>query len=167
MRESTFDIILFSIFLILTFIAVCYFDIREMIVPDTLNATLAAVGLVMLLTTTGTCMFLTLVMAALVGVVLIFLRWIFFKLRDVQGLGLGDVKFISAATLWVGVVNLPGMVLLACLTAIATHVVVSLYKKNYRWSRRIPFGPHLAFALFITWSIGPVDQMIFGYPTYF
>jgi len=45
------------------------------------------------------------------------LRRLYFAFREVQGLGLCDVKFLAAAGIWGGVAGLPMFLLVAALTA--------------------------------------------------
>ena len=44
---------------------------------------------------------------AVIGAIFWLLRRLYFAFREVQGLGLGDVKFLAAAGIWSGVEGLP------------------------------------------------------------
>ncbi len=58
--------------------------------------------------------------AVAVGLIFWLLRRLYFILRKIQGLGLGDVKLLAAATPWVGVTGIPILLLIATLTALTT-----------------------------------------------
>ncbi len=63
---------------------------------------------------------------AVIGAVFWLLRRLYFALRKIQGLGLGDVKFLAAAGVWVGVSGLPMLLLVAALTALVCAGVMQL-----------------------------------------
>lgn len=54
-----------------------------------------------------------------VGFLLLWLpRWVYWQIRKVEGLGLGDCKLLAALGVWLGVLSLPDVLLYACLTAL-------------------------------------------------
>jgi leader peptidase (prepilin peptidase)/N-methyltransferase len=56
---------------------------------------------------------------ATIGAIFWLLRRLYFAFRKIQGLGLGDVKFLAAAGIWSGIEGLPLLMLAAALTALA------------------------------------------------
>ena len=70
----------------------------------------------------------------------------FFKLRGVDGLGLGDAKLLAAAGAWVGLEALPLVVLIAAVSAL----VVTIFSEQDT-QKRIAFGPWLAIAFLTVW----------------
>ncbi|OFW82603.1 MAG: hypothetical protein A2018_07785 [Alphaproteobacteria bacterium GWF2_58_20] len=85
------------------------------------------------------------------------LRALFLLLRRKQGLGLGDVKFIAVAGIWLGFEALPWLLVLGgsfgVVFGMAWQARNRLCRKK-RTSRRklpsyFPFGPALAFALYL------------------
>ncbi len=92
----------------------------------------------------------------LVGpLVLLLVRWIYSRLRGREGLGLGDVKLIGAAGAWVGLSQLPLVVLIAslgALLAVAGRSVVSRRRgDDLGLASAIPFGLFLAPAIWLVW----------------
>ncbi len=72
-------------------------------------------------------------------------------LRNVDGLGMGDVKFMVAAGSWVGLQGIPILVLLATVSALLMISTIHLTVGGLTQHTRIAFGPHLSTALFATW----------------
>jgi leader peptidase (prepilin peptidase)/N-methyltransferase len=82
--------------------------------------------------------------ATAAGVVLLGLRWMRQRVGRDAGLGLGDVKLIAAAGLWLGVAT-PAMIAIAA--SLGLLAVLVLRPRD----GRIAFGPAIAGA---TWLIG-------------
>jgi leader peptidase (prepilin peptidase) / N-methyltransferase len=68
-------------------------------------------------------------------------------LRKIQGLGLGDVKFLAAAGLWVGVTGLPLLLLVAALTALVYAGIMQSTGRQLSGQTSRSFGPFLALGL--------------------
>jgi leader peptidase (prepilin peptidase)/N-methyltransferase len=68
-------------------------------------------------------------------------------LRKIQGLGLGDVKFLAASAQWVGVTGLPVLLSIAALTALIAIGGAQLAGQNLTRETSLPFGPFLALGL--------------------
>jgi leader peptidase (prepilin peptidase)/N-methyltransferase len=64
-----------------------------------------------------------------------------------QGLGMGDVKLLAAAALWVGPLGISWLVLAACASALATVLAIRLLGQPFDRTTRLPFGPHIALGL--------------------
>jgi leader peptidase (prepilin peptidase)/N-methyltransferase len=88
---------------------------------------------------------------AAIGAIFWLLRRLYFAFRKIQGLGLGDVKFLAAAGIWVGVMGLP--MLLQVLTALACAAVLRLSGRQLTAQTSMSFGPFLAIGLLITLSV--------------
>ena len=74
---------------------------------------------------------------------------------DLDGIGLGDAKFLAAAGAWVGWQSLPSLVLIAACTAIVL-ILLTRVGKSGDLNRRLPFGPHLALAAWVTLLYQPL-----------
>ena len=125
-----------------------WIDIRHGIIPDWLNLTIAAVGLSKAMIVGGPLAGLEAVCeGAAIGVIFLLLRRLYFAFRKLQGLGLGDVKFLAAAGIWVGVAGLPMLLLVAALTALACAGVMQLAGRQLTGQTSMSFGPFLAIGL--------------------
>jgi leader peptidase (prepilin peptidase) / N-methyltransferase len=143
-------IIIFLGFVTLT---ICLTDFRTMIIPDWINATVAVTGAAASIFLFKQDWFVVAGVAAATGVLFMALAKSYQQARGVSGLGMGDIKFLTAASTWVGISGLPWLILFACIGALA-HVLVRQFA-GHEIARftRIPFGPYLSVALVLVWSL--------------
>jgi leader peptidase (prepilin peptidase)/N-methyltransferase len=131
--------------------ALAWIDFRTGIIPNWLNAAIAALGLSKALLWGGIPGTLNAALQGIaVWIVVWLLRWLYFKARGVQGLGLGDVKFLGAAGIWIGIAGLPTLLLIATLLALTVIAILLLSGKRFTRQTAMPFGPFLAIALVAT-----------------
>jgi leader peptidase (prepilin peptidase)/N-methyltransferase len=131
-----------------------WIDIRHGIIPDWLNATIAGLGLSKAVVAGGVLAGLDAVCeGAAIGVVFWLLRRLYFAFRKIQGLGLGDVKFLAAAGLWIGVAGLPILLVVATLTALACAGVMQFTGRQLTAQTSMSFGPFLAIGLLFAWGL--------------
>ena len=125
-----------------------WIDIDHGIIPNWLNLTIAGLGLSKALIIGGPSAGLEAACeGAAIGAIFWLLRSLYFSLRKIQGLGLGDVKFLAAAGIWVGVAGLPMLLMVAALTALACAGVMQLAGHQLTGRTSISFGPFLAIGL--------------------
>jgi leader peptidase (prepilin peptidase) / N-methyltransferase len=123
-------------------------DLRRGIIPDVLNLSVAGLGLIRAIVAGGAIGGVEAVIEAIsVGFVFWLFRRMYFALRKIQGLGLGDVKFLAASAPWVGVTGIPVLLLIAALTALIAIGGVQLAGQNLTRETSLPFGPFLAVGL--------------------
>jgi leader peptidase (prepilin peptidase)/N-methyltransferase len=123
-------------------------DLRSGLLPDWMNAIIAISGLVRMAAGDDPSSALWGAAAALaVGIVLLLLRRLYAMVRGRQGLGLGDVKFLMAATLWTGLSGLPILLLVATMTALAGVLVLFVMGRRLTGQTALPFGPFLVIGL--------------------
>jgi prepilin signal peptidase PulO-like enzyme (type II secretory pathway) len=132
-------------------------DIRFGIIPNWLNALIAVLGLARGLAMDGSSGAMTGAVAGVViGAVLLLLRRGYFAWRGVQGLGLGDVKFLAAAGIWTGLADFPLLLLIATLAALVLAGILHLTGRAVTARTAIPFGPSLALGLLATLVLQPL-----------
>jgi leader peptidase (prepilin peptidase) / N-methyltransferase len=128
-----------------------WIDIRDGIIPDWLNLTIAGLGLVKIMLTGDLSAGLEAIGEGLaVGGLFWLLRRLYFSLRGIQGLGLGDVKFLAAAGIWVGVAGIAPVLLIATIAALACAGAVRLSGRALTAQTSLSFGPFLAAGLLLT-----------------
>ncbi|WP_349630018.1 A24 family peptidase [Bradyrhizobium tropiciagri] len=131
--------------------AVALIDLRHGIIPNWLNFAIAALGLANVVITEGTtAAFSAMAIAALVGLLFWLLQRLYFVVRHVDGLGLGDVKLLVAAAIWVGALGIPTLLLIAALAALGVAGILQLAGREMKRQTSIPFGPFLALGLLVT-----------------
>ena len=128
-----------------------WIDIRDGIIPDWLNLAIAALGLVKIsLAGDSSAAIEAVGEGAVIGGAFWLLRRLYFSFRGIQGLGLGDVKFLGAAGIWVGVAGIPLVLLVATMTALACVGVMQLSGRALTAQTSLSFGPFLAVGLLLT-----------------
>jgi leader peptidase (prepilin peptidase) / N-methyltransferase len=141
----------FFIALCLSCGALALIDIRRGIIPDGLNLFIAGLGLTYAATNGGVVAGIEALGEAIaIGTIFWLLRRLYFVLRKIQGLGLGDVKLLAAATPWIGVAGIPMLLLIATLTALATVCSLQLAGQDMTRQTSLPFGPFMAIGLLAT-----------------
>ncbi len=123
-------------------------DLRRGIIPDALNLAIAVVGLVKAIVAGGAMAGLEALRdAVIIGAIGWLLRRLYFAWRKIQGLGLGDVKFLAAAATWVGLSGIPMLVLIAAVSALIAAGGLQLAGHSLTRQTSLPFGPFLAIGL--------------------
>ncbi|MHB2165337.1 prepilin peptidase [Alsobacter sp. R-9] len=121
--------------------AVVWIDARRMIIPDGLNAAILAIGIAAVLLTGFPSPLMAALGAAVGGAAMALVRLAVSRRVGREAMGLGDVKFVTAAGVWVGLAALPAMLVVASLTGLA---VALLRRRRHGASPEMPFGPFLA-----------------------
>jgi len=133
-------------------------DLRCFTVPDVLslpaiplgllaNALLAPDGI-------GTEAVVDGLSGAVIGAsVLFLLRAAYFRLRGIEGLGLGDVKLAGVAGAWLGPAALAPVCLLAALAAFICLGIMAAFRSKDGIHARlpVPFGGFIAPSIFVIW----------------
>ena len=90
--------------------------------------------------------------AALLGLALYALAILYRWIRRVEGLGLGDIKLIGVAALWMPVEIVFQGITVAAITALLMLAVIALRMPQiFPADRRIPFATFLAPSLWLVW----------------
>ncbi|HLI99430.1 MAG TPA: A24 family peptidase [Bradyrhizobium sp.] len=125
-----------------------WIDIRDGIIPDWLNLAIAGLGLSHTILIGGWSAGIEVIGEGIaIGAIFWLLRRFYFAYRKIQGLGLGDVKFLAAAGLWVGITGLPVLLLVATTTALLGAGLMQWAGRPLSARTSIPFGPFLALGL--------------------
>ncbi|NBZ90081.1 prepilin peptidase [Stagnihabitans tardus] len=119
-------------------------DARNFTVPTVATAAIAAISALKVLSVNLPSFLFPHILSASI---LTFLLWlaseIYWRRRQREALGLGDVKLIGALTIWFGPVEIWSVLLVASIGAIAFGLM-RLAKGQA--GMHIPFGPFLSFA---------------------
>ena len=141
--------------LVLLLLPIIAVDIRERRIPNGLNALLAVVGLAFQFATAPTWRAALTGLIAPLAIILVFLLLILaMKLMKRPGtLGLGDVKFLAAASIWVGFVGSTAVFVLASLLALGFTLARAPWQ-TLDMRAAIPFSPFLAVGLMLVFAAG-------------
>ena len=68
--------------------------------------------------------------------------YLYKKIRNKEGMGLGDAKLLAAIGFWFGWMSIPFVIFTSSVVALV-FVIPSLIKKSVKMSSQIPFGPYI------------------------
>ncbi len=131
-------------------------DLRSLRLPDTGTLTLTVIGLMATyrlnppvlpwhaLAALGAFAFIALANA------------LYHRVRGMDGIGGGDAKLLMAAGAWTGPAGVAAVLFISTLTALAVFAAAAALGWRIGRETRLPFGPFLCFALWMTWLFGPV-----------
>jgi leader peptidase (prepilin peptidase)/N-methyltransferase len=144
--------------LALVMLAIAAIDARSFIIPDPLNATGLALGLLLAAAVGEGGVVSALGEAALRGgalaLMFVALRTLYLRLRGRQGIGLGDVKLAAVAGVWLGWIAMPIAIEIAALSALAVYATRHfLLRRPVHATTRLPFGLFFAPAIWLGWLL--------------
>lgn len=145
--------------LALLMLAIAVVDYRHLLIPNEMTATALALAIVNA-AVAGTPSVVEEVATALLrgAVTMLFflsLRWLYWRLRGREGLGLGDVKLAFVAGAWLDWTMIPVCVEIAALTALLAYGAWrAAGKQPIGPTSRLPFGLFLAPAIWLAWLLG-------------
>jgi leader peptidase (prepilin peptidase)/N-methyltransferase len=133
-----------------------WIDARTYWLPDTLMLLLAAGGFYVAWMV-GAAVPLDRIIGAAAGFCAFAgIAMLYRRLRQRDGLGLGDAKLLGAIGVWVGWQGLPTVIFFAAGAALVWLLAGSLRGVKLRASRRLPFGPFLGLGGWLVWLYGPI-----------
>ena len=146
--ESLLLIILSIFFLIIYFI-----DLKHFIIPNELTYPLIFLGFGKTFLTNQNYFifpdYLNSIIGGVAGYTIIWLIiFLYKKLKNIEGMGLGDAKLLAAMGFWFGWICLPFILFFSSLIALLTNVP-SLLNKTKDLQTKIPFGPYIILGCII------------------
>jgi leader peptidase (prepilin peptidase)/N-methyltransferase len=138
-----------------TLLTLAAIDLRTQLLPDVLTLPLIPAGL--LVAWLRDAPLPGHVLGALAGyLAFVAIAWLYHRLRQREGLGLGDAKLLAGAGAWLGWQALPDVVALAAGGAVLVALVSGLCKRELATTTPVAFGPYLALAFWLIWLLGPL-----------
>ncbi|MBR9835351.1 MAG: prepilin peptidase [Alphaproteobacteria bacterium] len=129
-----------------------WIDLDRFLLPDALTRPLIVLGLAANVLLGGPVLWS--VAGAVVGYGVIFgLNLYWRRFRGQEGIGLGDAKLLAAGGAWLGLFALPFILLVASGSALVLIGLLSLVSKSQWQQVYLPFGPALAFAIWLAWCL--------------
>ncbi|WP_167561194.1 A24 family peptidase [Bradyrhizobium sp. AS23.2] len=149
-----------SVGLVTLLVAICAIDARFGIIPDTLVGAMAICGIAAVWLLDPNEIMFRLAEVVIVAIAIAAFRSIYRWGRGYDGLGFGDVKFLAAATFWIGLRSLPALLLIAVISALASALLLKSERYEVDGRHAIPFGPHLAVGLWLAWVFDPMGFLL-------
>lgn len=145
--------LLFALLITAYFIALSFIDSDHQILPDTMTLPLVWLGLLLAVSNTYLPLEQAVIGAAGGYLILWAIYWLFKLLTGKEGMGYGDFKLLAAIGALVGWQKLPIVIILSAgVGAIIGGGLLLIQKKGAQ--TKIPFGPYLAIAGWVTFLWG-------------
>ena len=146
---TTLLLIILSIFFIIIF----FIDLKHFIIPNELTFPLMLIGFVKSfepnLNQTIFPNYINSLIGGVFGYLIIWLIIFFYKkVRNKEGMGLGDAKLMAVVGFWFGWASIPFTIFISSFVAL-TFSIPSLIKKNKNMATQIPFGPYIIIGCII------------------
>ena len=134
-------------------LATAAIDAEEQWLPDALTLPLVPLGLLAAWAGFGLPLLDRLLGAAAGGLGLLLLGWIYRALRGREGLGGGDPKLLAAIGAWLGLFQLPFVLLGAGLVGLAAALALIARGREVGATTRLPLGALMAVAAWPLWIL--------------
>ena len=146
---TTLLLIILSIFFIIIF----FIDLKHFIIPNELTFPLMFIGFAKSfepnLNQTIFPNYINSLIGGVFGYLIIWLIIFFYKkVRNKEGMGLGDAKLMAVVGFWFGWVSIPFTIFISSFVALF-FTVPSLLKKTRDMTTQIPFGPYIIIGCII------------------
>ena len=140
---TTLLLIILSIFFIIIF----FIDLKHYIIPNELTFPLMVIGFIKSfdpnLNQTIFPNYINSLLGGIFGYLIIWLIILCYKkVRNKEGMGLGDAKLMAVVGFWFGWISIPFTIFISSVVALVL-VIPSLLKKTKDMSAQIPFGPYI------------------------
>ena len=144
------------------FIIIFFIDLKHFIIPNELTFPLMAIGLLKSFDPNLNQYlfpnFLNSLIGGVAGYIIIWMIiFIYKRLRNKEGMGLGDAKLLSAIGFWFGWISIPFILFFSSFIALVL-AIPSLINKSKNLSSQIPFGPYLILGCILYLSL--LEQII-------
>ena len=137
------------IILFLSFLIIFFIDLKYYIIPDILTFPMMVLGFVKSFDPNLNPIFPNYTNSLLGGIIgygIIWLIIMFYKkIRNREGMGLGDAKLLAVIGFWFGWISIPFVIFLSSTIALIV-VVPDLLKRQKKLTSQIPFGPYIIIA---------------------
>ena len=158
---TTLLLIILSVFFIIIF----FIDLKHFIIPNELTFPLMLIGFVKSfepnLNQTIFPNYINSLIGGVFGYLIIWLIIFFYKkVRNKEGMGLGDAKLMAVVGFWFGWASIPFTIFISSFVALIFNVP-SLLKKNKNMATQIPFGPYIIIGCIIYVSFANQIKQMF------
>ena len=140
-------LVILSVFFVIIF----FIDLKHFIIPNSLTFPLMFIGFIKSFDPNlDNFLFPNYINSLIVGVLGYLIIWLIIfaykKIKNKEGMGLGDAKLLSAIGFWFGWVSIPFVLFLSSIIALGFSLP-SLVNKSKNLSSQIPFGPYIILGI--------------------
>ena len=140
-------LVILSVFFVIIF----FIDLKHFIIPNSLTFPLMFIGFIKSFDPNlDNFLFPNYINSLIGGVLGYLIIWLIIfaykKIKNKEGMGLGDAKLLSAIGFWFGWVSIPFVLFLSSIIALGFSLP-SLVNKSKNLSSQIPFGPYIVLGI--------------------
>ena len=140
---TTLLLLILSVFFIIIF----FIDLKHYIIPNELTFPLMVIGFLKSfdpsLNKAIFPNYINSLIGGLIGYLIIwFIIFVYKKIRNKEGMGLGDAKLLAVVGFWFGWLSIPFTIFISSLVALI-FVTPSVLNKSRNMTSQIPFGPYI------------------------
>ena len=140
-------LVILSVFFVIIF----FIDLKHFIIPNSLTFPLMFIGFIKSFDPNlDNFLFPNYINSLIGGVLGYLIIWLIIfaykKIKNKEGMGLGDAKLLSAIGFWFGWVSIPFVLFLSSIIALGFSLP-SLVNKSKNLSSQIPFGPYIILGI--------------------
>jgi len=140
---TTLLLLILSVFFIIIF----FIDLKHYIIPNELTFPLMVIGFLKSfdpnLNKAIFPNYINSLIGGLIGYLIIwFIIFVYKKIRNKEGMGLGDAKLLAVVGFWFGWLSIPFTIFISSLVALI-FVIPSVLNKSRNMTSQIPFGPYI------------------------
>ena len=144
---------LLLLILVIFFIIIFFIDLHHYIIPNELTFPLMIIGFIKSFDPNlNSLLFPNYINSLIGGVVGYLIIWLIIfaykKIKNKEGMGLGDAKLLAAIGFWFGWISIPFVLFFSSIIALIS-ALPSLIKKTKNLSSQIPFGPYIVLGITI------------------
>ena len=134
-------------------------DLREQRIPNTLNLAIGALGLAHVVIHSPNFRGMASALGAMLIAAVLFggTAWVLRRFSARSSIGMGDLKFLTAASLWVGWDGSVVILMIACLAAVTFSLAIAPWQ-GLDLRKMRPFGPMLAFGMIVVVTLSFHNQ---------
>ena len=140
---TTLLLLILSVFFIIIF----FIDLKHYIIPNELTFPLMVIGFLKSfdpnLNKAIFPNYINSLIGGLIGYLIIwFIIFVYKKIRNKEGMGLGDAKLLAVVGFWFGWLSIPFTIFISSVVALI-FVIPSVLNKSRNMASQIPFGPYI------------------------
>jgi prepilin signal peptidase PulO-like enzyme (type II secretory pathway) len=143
--------VMVALVLAIPFIWLTVTDLARLTIPDWASVSVAVTGIVYQLQREPSALLVIIPVAAGLFILLWLAGEIYWRTTNSEALGIGDTKLIAAGTICVGVEHIWLVILTASVGGIIAIILAHVRRGLDRSG--VPFGPFLAYAIFVTFLV--------------
>ena len=146
---------IFSFLFVVSLIILIFTDYQHFIIPNEITYSFITLGILVSLTNYSIIdlsIYECLIGGLVSGLILFISSKIFFYIKKIEGMGMGDIKMIAMIGFWLGLSNTIFIIILSAFFGSIVGLLLIFIKKMNRYDH-IPYGTFIGLTAILIWSL--------------